>query len=423
MNNRPIRRSVRGICSAAIDPHVLYDRQLPQKLGVVNWNGVLRHKLFATAQWSREARGVRELRRQEHAAARLAVLTTGGSGIPQSLLYSSPYFDGNDPENRDNQQLTGSVSYYLSTKSLGSHDVKGGIEWFRSSYTGGNSQSPTGYVYWSNYLTDAGGARLIDADGRFIPDLRARRVVAVQLAGRARRADGHRYDVDLHCTIAGRYNRRLTFDLGARYERVRTRPTGDIVGADTDTWVPRLAASYDIAGNGRFVAQATYAHYAGKYSEAQFTRTPTSATRACRGTATPGRPGQGLDFAPGFDPANYPELLVRQLRHRERVLRGWPVVGAQQGVLAVSLGSEIGKRGYAKATFVRRARRHPRRLHRSRRPARRSRSGTASTSGCSTTSCIATRRDDLFREYRALVLQGRYRLSDRWLVEGHWTCS
>ena len=62
------------------------------------------------------------------------------------------------------------MSYYLSTKSLGSHDVKGGVEWFRSSYSGGNSQSPTSFVYWSNYLTDVEGAPLMDAQGRFIPD-------------------------------------------------------------------------------------------------------------------------------------------------------------------------------------------------------------------------------------------------------------
>ena len=69
----------------------------------------------------------------------------------------------------------------------------------------------------------------------------------------------------------GATNRHLTLDLGTRYERVRTKATGDIIGADTDTWVPRLAATYDLRGDGRWVAQATYAHYAGKYSEAQFT--------------------------------------------------------------------------------------------------------------------------------------------------------
>ena len=55
-----------------------------------------------------------------------------------------------------------------------------------------------------------------------------------------------------------------------RYEQVRSEATGNIIGADTDTMVPRLAATYDVKGNGRWVAQATYAHYAGKYSEAQF---------------------------------------------------------------------------------------------------------------------------------------------------------
>jgi outer membrane receptor protein involved in Fe transport len=42
-----------------------------------------------------------------------------------------------------------------------------------------------------------------------------------------------------------------SFNLGVRYERVRSLATGNIVSVDTDTIVPRLAATYDLRGDGK----------------------------------------------------------------------------------------------------------------------------------------------------------------------------
>jgi outer membrane receptor protein involved in Fe transport len=64
----------------------------------------------------------------------------------------------------------------------------------------------------------------------------------------------------------------LDFDLGVRYERVRGEATGDITTADTDTWVPRLGASFDVRGDGRLILQTTFGEYSGKYNESQFGR-------------------------------------------------------------------------------------------------------------------------------------------------------
>ena len=390
----------------------------PRSFGVINWSGVLSPKMFATAQWSRKKFGFRNSGGKSTLLRDSPFRTPSGNGIPQSLLYSSPYFDGNDPEDRDNHQLTGSLSYYLSTKSLGSHDIKGGVEWFRSSYSGGNSQSPTGYVYWSNYLTDVEGKPVMDAQGRFIPDF----VPGVSWLFNWQAARGAQMDTDtnsiyLHDRWA--YNRHLTLDLGARYERVCSEAIGEIVGADTDTWVPRLAASYD-RGDGRFVAQATYAHYAGKYSEAQFTSNTDVGNPSLVWYGYTGPAGQGLGFEPGFDPANYSDILFGSFA-TANVFFEDGLSSAVNKEFTVSFGSEIGKRGYGKATFVRRRT-----------------SDIIDDFIDTTTGATEVIRngvnfgifdnivyrnapDDLFREYRALVFQGRYRLSNRWLVEGHWT--
>jgi hypothetical protein len=59
LDNKTDQTNVRGLSSAAVDPHVLFDRQLPQKLGVINWSGVLSPKMFASAQWSKKQFGFR----------------------------------------------------------------------------------------------------------------------------------------------------------------------------------------------------------------------------------------------------------------------------------------------------------------------------------------------------------------------------
>ena len=58
---------------------------MPQKLGVINWNGVLSPKLFATAQWSRKKFGFRNSGGKSTLLRDSPFRTPGGNGIPQSL--------------------------------------------------------------------------------------------------------------------------------------------------------------------------------------------------------------------------------------------------------------------------------------------------------------------------------------------------
>src|SRR4029453_11733262 len=99
--------------------------------------------------------------------------------------------------------------------------------------------------------------------------------------------------------------RHLTFDAGVRYERVRSKATGDINAVNTDTVVPRLAATFDPHGDGKLVLQTTYAHYAGKYSEGKFASNSNVGTPSQLIYNYIGPEGQGLDFAPGFNLANW----------------------------------------------------------------------------------------------------------------------
>src|SRR4029079_4412230 len=86
-----------------------------------------------------------------------------------NLQYNGPYFDSTDPEERNNQQFTASVSELFSSRGAGTHELKTGFESFRSTRVGGNSQSLSGYVFQTDYKVGADGSPQLDAYARLIP--------------------------------------------------------------------------------------------------------------------------------------------------------------------------------------------------------------------------------------------------------------
>jgi hypothetical protein len=211
----------------------------------------------------------------------------------------------------------------------------------------------------------------------------------------------------------------VTLDLGVRYEKVRSDTTDNIAGADTDTWVPRLAATWDIAGNGQWVAQATYGHYSGRYSEAQFATNTNVGNPSLAWWIYTGPEGQGLGFAPGLDPANYTVLAYGSFP-TENVFFAPGLSSALNKEFTVSLGRELGPRGYAKATYVHR---NTDRILDDFIDTTTGKTTFEKEGETFTLDNIVYKNagDDLFREYQALVLQGRYRLTGRWSVDAHYT--
>lgn len=410
---------VRGLVSASVDPRVLISRRTPQSLAVASWNGVLTPRLFATAQYSQKRWGFRGNGGTSTAIVDSPFRTRGGGGIPAGRHYNAPYLDANDPEDRNNRQLTGSVSYFASSPRLGSHDVKAGAERFTTTYTGGNSQTATGYVFYANYVVDAAGRPLFNADGaltpRFVP---GNSMLYNWLPTRGATMDIH--TTSLYAQDRWAASRHLSFDLGIRYERVRNDATGDVVSARTDTWLPRLAATYDLGGDGQWTAQATYGHYAGRYSEAQFTGNSNVANPSLVVSVYTGPAGEGLGFAPGLNPANYTVPVAGNFPTANVSFEDG-LSSALNKEWTASLGGELGARGYAKATYV-----HRRTSNVIDDMILRELGATTVSRGgvvVGTYDNVQFRNagDALFRDYQALVLQSRYGVTSGWSVAGHWT--
>jgi len=135
----------------SIAPSTFDVTEFPQSLFVLNYNGVLRSNLFLEAQYSQQGLGFRDGNGTDtNLSTGSPFFTFGNSAaVEGGQHYNAPYFDyGTDPQDRDNRQFTTSLSYFLSTGSMGRHDLKGGFEYYKSRFKGGNSQSPTSFVYY-----------------------------------------------------------------------------------------------------------------------------------------------------------------------------------------------------------------------------------------------------------------------------------
>ncbi|MEP6915901.1 MAG: TonB-dependent receptor [Acidobacteriota bacterium] len=337
---------------ASIDPATFTSPSTPNRIFAATWRGVLGARTFATAQYSQKDWRLENAGGTSAAIVDSPFLTRGvTAGIPASLQFNGPYFDSTDPESRNNRQLTGTVSHMLASRRLGTHEVKGGLEYFTSTRVGGNSQSLSGYVFQTDYKLGAEGAPVLDATGHLVPRFvtgTSRLQTWMPLRGSSIDVTTASAFANDHWTVGSRF----TFDLGTRYERVRSNATGDLSGADGNTLVPRLGAAYDLTADGRTVLQSTYGHYAGKYNDVQFSRN-SNVGNADRITGTyTGPAGEGRDFAAGFDPANYTTFTGTFPTANVSFESGLRSPLTRE--FTVGLFRELGAAGWTRATYVKR---------------------------------------------------------------------
>jgi len=395
----------------SIDPNILEFPSFPNTRFVAGWRGVLGSRAFAEAQYSQKKFGFRG-----SGGTSTNIIDSPFITLTQELAhYNAPYFDATDPEDRDNRQITGNVSWQLDAR--GRHDLKTGAEWYRATNTGGNSQSSTGYVYIADFATNAAGDPVYDSNTRLIPVFVPGETLLqtwIPTRGASLNIDTTSLFVQDRWTPTAR----LTLDAGVRYERVRGEATGELLAVDTDTIVPRLGATYDLTGSGRYVLQGTYGHYAGKYSEAQFSQNTNVGNPNELVAIYTGPAGTGRGFAPGFDPNNY-----------ETIFGDFPTANVffEDGLSSpvtrewtLQAGGELGASGFAKVVYI-------------------NRHVTGFVEDFATTETGATtvirdginfgtfdnkvfrNTNDPVRRYQALQFQSRYSLSQAWSVNGHWT--
>jgi hypothetical protein len=339
-------KNYRETFTFSIDPvHTTFNLNTPQSILVANYNGVLRPDLFIDVQYSQK---------------KFEFLNLGGTStamidspyIAESVLahYNAPYFDATDPEQRNNRQLAASLSYFLSSEKLGKHDIKLGFEDFLSRGTGGNSQSATSYVFYTDYLLDDAGKPVVDANGYEVPVFTPG-VSQIQHWMAVRGAQVDLTTKSLYLNDKWALNRHWSFNIGARAEWAGGSATGGIQPVKASRIVPRLGLTFDPRGDGKFKLDATYSQYAGKYSQTQFANNTNVGNPDLVYYAYTGPAGQGRAFAPGIDPANYTQVLGGNFPtanvHYDPNIKS-PVTKEWTGAAGVNLGNG----GYVKAIYT-----------------------------------------------------------------------
>jgi hypothetical protein len=392
-----------------IDPAALMRPEYPNSQFVVTYRGAPRSNVFAEIQYSAKRSGFRDA-----GGTNPAIVESPIIGQNPLAAYNAPYFDATDPEDRDNRQVTGSLSYLLSR--WGRHDIKGGVEAFKTTNRGGNSQTATGYVFYTGYQTDAAGRPALDAGGRLSPVF----VPFQSVVQRWLPVRGATIDINTTSFYAQdrwSLNDHWSAVVGTRMELVRSDATGGIVGVDTSTVVPRLGVAFDPAGNGTLVLRATYGHYAGKYGEAQFSRNTNVGNPDVLVGVYVGPPGLGRGFAPGFDVSNY--VFVDGSFPAANIVFDDDLSSPVSKEFTLQAGRPLGRRAFVNAAYV------SRRITNFVEDFVTLDTGSTfvSQSGVSDVfSNIVYRNSDLPRRvYRGLELFGRYSPADRWIWNAAWT--
>jgi outer membrane receptor protein involved in Fe transport len=400
----------------SIDPRVLNTRQLPNEFWVLDYNGVLSSNVVVEGRYSEKRFGFRNSGGTETGIIDSPFLARGVSGIPANSHYNAPYFDSSDPENRNNRQFAGALSYFLSTNSTGRHDIKFGVEHFTTTRTGGNSQSATGYVFLVDPVV-VGGQVQSEANGRIIPNF----VPGVSRLQNWLPTRGAQIDIrTLSFYLNDRWalNDNWSFNLGVRYEDVKSEATSVSLPPQSSAFVPRLGLTWDIRGDGKHRVYATYAHYAGKAAETQFAdNSPVGTPSLLLGQYT-GPAGSGLGFAPGFDPANY--AVIGGNFPLQNVFFGDDIRTPLSKEWTLGYGIRLGTKGDLKAVYTQRS------------------LGnflddfiTIDNGKTNVTyegrnfgtfdNVVIQNTDGPERDYKAIQMQGGYRITDRWVAYANWT--
>ena len=423
----------RGITASAT-PQTLRTRRDPNWLRVARYNGALTNSLFGELQFSSKHFGFRNTHGNDGLAESSPFfaffgLTPDGRLVNAPVIHhNAPYFDGTDPEDRDNEQIYGAISWFLDTSSVGSHDLKFGVEDFTSTRTGGNSQSPTNIVFDTGALVDANGNYILEPDGRVTP-IWVPGLTYIETWIPTRGATIDIETQSIYVNDRWRLNDHWSFNLGFRYEDIQGNATGGIVTVDTTRFVPRLGASYDLRGDGKYRFDATYAQYSGKYSEAQFAENTTVGVPRGVFSEYVGPFGVGLNFAPGLDLNNYVPFAAND--GTANIFMDSNIQSPVVTEFTVGGGTELVRGGYLKAVYTNREYEDFIENFLCTNDAGIPCPGPGDTGTTFVSvegidvglvnNVIFSNTDEMKREYEAIQLIGRWVLTDRWDINGHWT--
>jgi hypothetical protein len=409
------------------------ERETPHSVLVLNYNGVLTDKFFVEAQYNKKEFAFVGSGSREFDIINGTLITDRARGT----RYWSPTFRATpEGERRDIEMYTVKGTYFLSTSSLGSHEMRVGVEDFNEVRAVNNWQNGSEYRISVPSTIIRGDQIFPRMPGGATGD--NTRISWLPIFVLSKGSDYTTRSAYLNDRWS--LNDHWTFNLGVRYDKNDAiSGGGDLKIADDSAISPRLAAHYDIFGNGRVILNAFYGHYVGRLAEGAANDADPAGRNASLQWTYRGPSINNDVNAPtsSLIPTDRALQMIFDWffangGHDRRPFRTTPSVPGVESVLDVDglrspmvqemtlgAGTSIGTRGYARADVVRRDWKYFYTSYRD------MTTGKATDQfGNQFDRSIIRSDDQLYdREYTGVQTQFNYRLFDRLNVGGTYTWS
>jgi len=239
-----------------LDLASLVTRQLPQEILTANYNGVVTSNLFVEGLYSRRKYSFVNSGSTFTDLVKGTLMRDRNNG---NARYNAPTFCGVcGPESRDNEDFLLKGTYFLSTGSLGSHNIVLGYDHFAGTRKANNYQSGSNYRLFTTNTIVQNGDIFPVIDGRTY-------IYYTPIDTLSQGSDVLTHSVFLN--DAWRVSDRLSANLGVRYDKNNAADSRGVVTSKDSALSPRLALQFDVSGKGSVKLGASYAKYVGGIQE------------------------------------------------------------------------------------------------------------------------------------------------------------
>jgi outer membrane receptor protein involved in Fe transport len=409
-------------------------RSLPNKFTTFNYNGILTDNLLIEALYAKQDFsfvGSGGNQATPERGTNIAFNNVGGS-----VFGGFPTFCGDCgfPEERNNNNGKLKASYFLSNGALGTHNFAVGYEFYEDMLKSDNHQSGSDFTLgvYSNSFTDGrpNPAPTRGPNGELL---------ATVLQGSAfiiywpilESAKGNSFKTQsFFVNDKWDLNENLSFNLGARYDQNKGEDNAGQPVTDDSNISPRLGVTYDVFGNGRLRANASYSIYASKIANGNVGDAASPA----------GQPSYLYWLYYGPDIVNQPTTTVLDtvfgwfrgegfIEDRDFIVGGG-AAGIQTQIkdslqspqvreYTIGVGSQIGSNGFFRVDYQDREWSNFYTVEVG------LDIGTVEDplKGGPVDLNLITNSDDFTRRYKAFLVQGNYRLFNRFNIGGNYTWS
>jgi outer membrane receptor protein involved in Fe transport len=237
-----------------MDTKSLYNGREPQNLGTGSYSGVLSPSFFVEGRVSSRHFSFINEGSQSTDLINGTLLLDRQRG--NTRYWAATFCGVCDPEKRDNTDFFAKGTYFLSTKSAGSHNVVFGYDLFNDKRFANNHQSGSDYRI-------LGTTSIISADGTsIVPQFLGDGTTIIQWNPIPVGSQGTNFRThSLFVNDNWRVNSRLTANLGLRYDRNNGADSaGRLVSKDSAV-SPRIGVVFDPAGDQKWSITASFAKY------------------------------------------------------------------------------------------------------------------------------------------------------------------